>query len=104
LADQHSGRADFPASPRVGAGSVEFLLHDHRAARVNVLGSWDAWAAPGVPAQPLEAGLWQATLPRPRPGTYFYKFLLDGREWLADPANPERAHDGFGAWNSVLQS
>jgi hypothetical protein len=35
-------------------------------------------------------------------GRYLYKFLVDERVWLADPANPVRAHDGLGGWNSVL--
>jgi 1,4-alpha-glucan branching enzyme len=81
---------------------VEFLLHEHEARQVSVVGSWDEWREPGVPALEVEPGLWQASLPRPPQGSYPYKFRLDGREWLADPANPRRAHDGYGSWNSLL--
>ena len=31
-----------------------------------------------------------------------YKFLLDGERWLVDPANPSRATDDTGNWNSVI--
>ena len=33
-----------------------------------------------------------------------HKFVLDGEVWLADPANPKRAHDGHGSWNSLFVS
>jgi serine protease AprX len=102
LADRHSARADYAASPRVSPSGVDFFLHDHRARQVSVVGSWDGWSRPGLAAQELEPGLWQASLPRPATGENHYKFLLDGKVWLADPANPSRAHDGYGAWNSLL--
>jgi serine protease AprX len=104
LADQHSKAADYTASPRMSPTSVEFLLHEHKAGRVSVVGSWDGWARPGLQGQEVEAGLWQASFPRPAKGKYFYKFLLDDRVWLPDPANATRAHDGYGSWNSVLIS
>jgi cyclomaltodextrinase len=35
------------------------------------------------------------------PGTYQYKFVVDG-QWQQDPNNPEGTDDGFGGQNSVL--
>jgi serine protease AprX len=102
LADRHSRDADFAASPRLGPDTVDFLLHEHRARQVCVVGAWDGWKQPGLPALELEPGLWQARLARPPRGSYPYKYLLDAKDWLADPANPLRAHDGYGAWNSLL--
>lgn len=104
LTDQHSKRADFDASPRITPTTVDFLIHDHRARAVSVVGTWDGWRQPGLPARELEPGLWSASFPRPAQGKHHYKLLLDGKVWLADPGNPERAHDGYGAWNSVLIS
>jgi serine protease AprX len=104
LADHHSKRADFAGSPQLDASTVIFLLHDHRSREVSVVGSWDDWGRPGLPAEQLEPGLWRASLPRPSKGSHHYKFVLDGKVWLADPANPARAHDGHGAWNSLLVS
>jgi 1,4-alpha-glucan branching enzyme len=83
---------------------VEFLIHDHRARSVRVVGAWDGWSGRGLPAEELEPGLWRASFPRPARGRHQYKVLLDETVWLADPANPARAHDGYGAWNSVLIS
>lgn len=34
-------------------------------------------------------------------GTYQYKFIIDGTQWIPDPANPDTAPDGFGGVNSV---
>jgi subtilisin family serine protease len=101
-ADRHSASADYATSPRIRRGGVEFLLHDHRARQVEVVGSWNGWTKPGLVARSLEPGLWQASLPSPERGTHHYKLLLDGTTWLEDPANPLRAHDGHGGWNSVL--
>lgn len=102
LKDRHGAGADFDVSPVIDGGVVRFLLHDHAAVDVRVVGSWDGWRAPGLPAGRLEDGLWEATLPRPEGGPHGYKFLLDGTRHIADPANPARSHDGYGAWNSVL--
>lgn len=104
LGDRHSQRADFAASPRMTPSSIEFLFHDHRAREVSVVGNWDSWSRPGLRAEELEPGLWRATLPRPPKGRYLYKFVVDGGVWLPDPANPVRAHDGHGGWNSRLIS
>jgi len=101
LAERHSSGAG--GSPLREDGRVTFALHDHRAHSVAVVGSWDGWSRPGLEAAEVEPGVWRASIEGPS-GPCLYKFLLDGAVWLADPANPRRAHDGFGGWNSVLVS
>jgi len=100
-ADVHGAVADFEESPVLEEGRVRFLLHEHGARNVCVLGSWDRWTQPGR-AREVEPGVWEAEVGRPAPGTYSYKFLLDGERWLVDHRNPARAHDGFGGFNSRL--
>ncbi|HEX4823900.1 MAG TPA: S8 family serine peptidase [Candidatus Polarisedimenticolaceae bacterium] len=102
LADLHSRRADFAASPLVEGASVRFLLHDHEAREVAVRGSWDGWRAPGTAATRIEKGLWEARLSELSHGRHSYKFILDGGRWLVDPANPARLTDDRGNWNSVF--
>ena len=34
-------------------------------------------------------------------GTYQYKFIVDGTQWIADPDNPNSVDDGFGGKNSL---
>jgi serine protease AprX len=102
LADQHGAHADFDRSPLPTGAGFRFLLHDHHASEVRLVGSWDGWTQPGLAARAIESGLWEVEIDGPAPGTHHYKFLLDGGRWLADPANPTRAHDGFGGFNSVF--
>ncbi len=46
--------------------------------------------------------MWKTELLPLAPGEYAYKFLLDGRRWLHDPANPRKTSDGAGALNSLV--
>lgn len=102
LAERHSDAARQPHSPRFSAKGITFCLHDHSAAKVQVLGSWDDWQLPGLDAHPIEPGFWQTKALHLPAGRYAYKFLLDGQHWLDDPANPRKSHDGAGGLNSVL--
>ncbi len=34
-------------------------------------------------------------------GTFQYKFIIDGTQWIPDPTNPNTVPDGFGGTNSV---
>jgi hypothetical protein len=36
-------------------------------------------------------------------GTYAYKFLVDGKNWVSDPANPSSEPDGFNGRNSIVK-
>ncbi|MFQ5344082.1 MAG: S8 family serine peptidase, partial [Anaerolineae bacterium] len=102
LREQHGPLMGRPLSPQVTPAGITFLLHDHNIRQVEVVGSWDGWHTPGLMAERIEPGVWQATrLPLP-PGRYVYKFLLDGARWFDDPSNPHKAPDGSGSLNSVL--
>jgi serine protease AprX len=101
-ADRHGPRADVFRSPLVGRERVRFFLHEHEAEEVTLFGSWDGWRGPGAQAIQVEDGLWEAVIPRPRPGRYAYKLRIDGGRWIADPRSPACAHDGFGGLNSLL--
>jgi len=80
-----------------------FWLYDREAVSVTVMGSWNNWHKPGLPAAQIEPGVWHAWMPRPEPGLYVYKYLLDDNRWLTDPGNPARASDNLGGWNSLLK-
>jgi serine protease AprX len=102
LREQHGPLAGYLLSPQVKPGGITFLLHDHLARQVEIRGSWNGWAGPGLAAAPVEAGIWQARLAALPPGDYTYKFLLDGRRWLDDPTNPHKVPDGLGGFNTML--
>jgi serine protease AprX len=101
LADRHTRRAEYTSSPVVERGRATFLLHDHAAKDVRVLGRWNGWSGADNAALEVEPGLWEARLSEIEPGRHAYRFLLDGQRWLTAYANPARIADGFGDWNSL---
>jgi len=101
LRERHGAQLGSLAAPQITPFGVAWVLHDHAANQVQVLGSWDGWRAPGLLATLVEPGVWRAEHALP-PGHYVYKYLLDGARWLDDPANPRKEHDRFGGLNSVL--
>ena len=68
---------------------------------VHVAGSFNGWDPAAWPMR-AEGGVWTLTRVVPE-GRHEYKLVLDGGEWITDPANPETAPDGFGGANSVLE-
>jgi hypothetical protein len=73
---------------------------------VVVAGSFNSWAttsAQGAWPLTLNNGTWSGAPPGAlTPGTYPYKFVIDGSRWVLDPTNPVRVSDGEGGENSVL--
>jgi serine protease AprX len=105
LREPNGALEGFPLSPQVAAnGMATFILHDTEATRVNVQGSWDDWAEPGIEAKQVKPHVWQATIGPLEPGRYRYKFLLDGERWLDDPDNPHKEPNTLAAFDSVLEA
>jgi hypothetical protein len=71
------------------------------ARTVEVAGDFNGWDPLRTPLEPVSDGAWTVTIPL-EPGRYKYMFLIDGREWVTDPFAAERADDGFGSENAVL--
>jgi hypothetical protein len=98
---------DACAGPSVAcARAFELPTGGESWASVHVAGSFNAWAstpAAGGWALVYDEGadLWRGEFSFD-PGTYQYKFVVDGATWLPDPGNPDGAPDGFGGENSVL--
>lgn len=94
--------AESQLGPELRDGGVTFRYYDKDATRVSVVGDFNNWT---VHADPLvdrnDDGQWLLFYPL-RPGTYEYKFVIDGSRWIADPQNPNKAPDGFDGVNSVV--
>ena len=99
-------------SPERGPEGVVFRYRAPSARVVQVSGSWDtnyflrgrdgsSDTRVGLLQDPDHDGVWELLLPL-APGRYEYLFLVDGRFWELDPANPERAPDGRGSLVSLL--
>jgi serine protease AprX len=91
-----------PLSPVVTPEGVTFWLHEPYAQSVHILGSWNEWSPPGVEAEQVKPGVWRAHVGLLPPGSYSYRFVLDGALWIDDPDNPRRALNSFGGFDSLL--
>ncbi|TVR52932.1 MAG: hypothetical protein EA421_12430 [Gemmatimonadales bacterium] len=78
---------------------VHFRLDAPTASEVRLAGSFTGWE-PRYAMHPAGEGSWSVLVPL-QPGVHDYAFVVDGREWVADPAAPA-VDDGFGGENSRL--
>ncbi|MGH7416604.1 MAG: isoamylase early set domain-containing protein [Candidatus Rokuibacteriota bacterium] len=79
----------------------QFLLVTRGAASVALVGDFNDWDPTRTPMRGAHQGVWTAVVPL-APGRYRYAFLVNGTQWLADPAAPRAADDEFGAPSSVV--
>lgn len=98
-----AGLALFQRESTRGLVPVTFEVHAPDAQRVELVGSFTGWKPGQILLQgPDATGHWRATLRLPA-GRHEYAYLLDGREWIADPEVAARRPDGFGRENAVIQ-
>ena len=83
-------------------GAQATLRHRNPTARkVFVAGNFNDWRVDATPLQKAEEGEWVLNLAL-RPGTYEYRFVVDG-QWCDDPLAKERVKNPHGGWNAVLR-
>jgi hypothetical protein len=82
------------------AATQEFHLAKPEAQSVALVGEFNNWH--GQQMSKKGDGTWSLTIPL-APGTYGYKFLVNGTEWLFDPDNPNRKTVN-GIENSVIEA
>lgn len=84
-----------PAGPGVRVVPVTFELADpdHRWSSVTVAGGFNEWNPEAAPMT-WRHGVWVRTATDLAAGDWPYKFVANGREWLADPANPRTDAEG----------
>lgn len=80
---------------------VRFELYAPRASRVALAGTFNRWDPAASPLVRVGSdGMWTVTLALPS-GQHQYSFIVDGKNWVPDPAAPA-VDDGFGRHNSVV--
>lgn len=80
---------------------VRLVLLQPNARSVSVAGDFNGWNPAQTKLERSEGGMWTVTIPL-KPGRYEYMFVVDGKQWIADPLAAEDAGDGFGSQNAVL--
>jgi 1,4-alpha-glucan branching enzyme len=80
---------------------VRFEFTHPSATTVCVAGTFNHWQPEAKTLHPAGGGRWhkEAELP---PGTYEYRFVVDG-QWIPDPLAKETVPNPFGGRNSVLK-
>jgi 1,4-alpha-glucan branching enzyme len=80
---------------------VRFEFTHPSATTVCVAGTFNHWQPEAKTLHPAGGGRWhkEAELP---PGTYEYRFVVDG-QWIPDPLAKETVPNPFGGRNSVLR-
>jgi hypothetical protein len=95
------GRQAAPVTA-VGHEPVQFVLVAPSARSVAVVGDFNDW---GLNDSALVAtnhdGVWSVTAPVPT-GVHRYAYVVNGKDWVADPSAPRSAGDDFGMPSSVL--
>jgi hypothetical protein len=98
----------YAAAPAAGAPAVEafrtvrFVFMAPQAASVAVVGDFNHWSATATPLRTVGSnGVWTVDVPLSA-GRHEYAFVVDGAQWVADPAAPQAPVADFGAPNSVI--
>jgi cytoskeletal protein CcmA (bactofilin family) len=81
---------------------VTYLVSLYRphADDVRLTGSWIGWDEDGIRMKRDEEGNWKTRITL-GPGSYSYKFIVDGR-WIPDPDIEDRVPDGRGGYATPL--
>jgi hypothetical protein len=83
---------------------VRFELVAPDAQSVNLVGDFSDWNPHSFAMKDATGeGNWQIKIRLKRGQVYTYNFLMDGRQWIADPNSLRQVDDGFGGKSSVLE-
>jgi hypothetical protein len=70
------------------AGGIEFTYADPYAGSVHLAGDFNNWSMNAKALTMDDEGVWRVVVDL-GPGTYEYKFVVNGSDWVADPDNPK---------------
>ncbi len=84
------------------ADSVYAKIYETSINSVAVAGEFNRWEASALPMNDYNHdGVWSVWL-KLDPGEYEYKFVVNGKNWITDPANPAKVADGWNGFNSIV--
>lgn len=85
------------------SGVVLFVYKPSRVDVTNValIGDFDGWSSGGY-SMIFDRGIWKISL-NLEPGTYQYKYVLNGSSYVPDPTATASSPDGKGGKNSILE-
>ncbi len=81
---------------------AHFEYRAPNADSVFLAGTFNNWNAHDIKMKKKTGGIFFVDIPLEQ-GTYQYKFVVNGTNWVADPNSEGYAPDGFGGQNSVIR-
>ncbi len=88
--------------PRIEGDCLVFSFHHDSANSVMLAGDFNEWDATRDHFVKQSNGLRRAEIELPSPGSYQYKFVVDGGVWIDDPGNGMKVADNYNGFNSLL--
>jgi len=98
------GRQDaglYRAGGAVDLKRVTLEIEMPEARSVELVGDFNRWQPGTLVLARSAPARWRVTL-NLRPGSYAYKLVVNGKQWVCDPAAEAQVDDGFGGINSLL--
>ncbi len=89
-------------SPHVRGNKVTFFYEDSEAHSIALVGDFNGWNSYNDFLVKEGKSLWKLEKELPSVGTYRYKFIANGNQWLYDKENENREPDGYGGFNNLL--
>lgn len=81
--------------------SVKFEINGLEAESVFLVGDFNGWDGKKHPMKKDSNGIWRKKV-MIKPGTYEYKFLVDGR-WENDRKNEKHSNNAYGTRNNWIR-
>jgi L-ascorbate metabolism protein UlaG (beta-lactamase superfamily) len=81
---------------------ISFYYRNDNAKTVSVAGDFNNWDKTKDMMVRDEDRIWNIEIYFPLPGTYRYKFVIDGEIWTPDPNNDRQENDGYMGMNSIF--
>ena len=109
VAEEHAEADEAGASPVAAAAQsgrtvdvVFSLPADVKADRVALCGEFNDWSPESTALGHQDDGSWSVTVPL-APGTYRYKYLLDGETWENGSDAARYEENAYGTLDSVIE-
>lgn len=102
LNDIHRIGSNRQMSPHVRGNKVTFYYVDAEAHSIALVGDFNGWNPYNDFLVKEGKSLWKLERDLQSVGTYRYKFIVDGNQWVYDKENENREPDGFGGYNNLL--
>lgn len=79
----------------------QFTYYQKGLQSIALVGDFNDWKADSTALTEVSPGVWSVSVAI-RPGVYKYQFILNGKQFVADPTMPQESSD-FGSPNSVVK-